>query len=132
MSSHASSPIGSSRFEDFKEEHMQQAAMRTLEPYCRTGAGRVWAETAVCAARAPSTKTFGMQVVGIPGTIDNNIAGTTSLGFHSAVALANQSIESLKATSAAMGSVFFVEVMGAGPATSRWPAPTRRERKGFS
>jgi len=53
-------------------------------------------------------------VVGIPGTIDNNIAGTTSLGFHSAVALANHSIESLKATSAAMGSVFFVEVMGAG------------------
>jgi 6-phosphofructokinase 1 len=30
------------------------------------------------------------------------------------MALADQSIESLKATSAAMGSVFFVEVMGAG------------------
>jgi 6-phosphofructokinase 1 len=30
------------------------------------------------------------------------------------VALANQSLESLKATSAAMGSVFFVEIMGAG------------------
>ena len=59
-------------------------------------------------------ETFGIQVVGIPGTIDNNIDGTTSLGFHSAVALANQSIESLKATSSAMGSVFFVEVMGAG------------------
>ena len=57
---------------------------------------------------------FGVQVVGLPGTIDDNIAGTTSLGFHSAVTLANQSIESLKHTSAAMGSVFFVEVMGAG------------------
>jgi 6-phosphofructokinase 1 len=57
---------------------------------------------------------YGVPVVGIPGTIDNNIENTTSLGFHSAVALANQSIESLKATSAAMGSVFFVEVMGAG------------------
>ena len=30
---------------------------------------------------------FGVQVVGLPGTIDNNIAGTTALGFHSAVAL---------------------------------------------
>jgi 6-phosphofructokinase 1 len=59
-------------------------------------------------------ESFGVQVVGIPGTIDNNINGTTSLGFHSAVALANQSIESLKATSSAMGSIFFVEVMGAG------------------
>jgi 6-phosphofructokinase 1 len=36
------------------------------------------------------------------------------MGYHSAIALADKSIESLKATSAAMGSVFFVEVMGAG------------------
>jgi hypothetical protein len=55
-----------------------------------------------------------VQVVGIPGTIDNNLEGAISLGYHSAMALADQSIESLKATSAAMGSVFFVEVMGAG------------------
>ena len=48
-----------------------------------------------------------MQVVGIPGSIDNNIEGTISLGFQSAVALADQSIESLKATSAAMGTVIF-------------------------
>ena len=54
---------------------------------------------------------FGVQVVGIPGSIDNNLEGTISLGFQSAVALADQSIESLKATSAAMGSVFFVEIM---------------------
>jgi len=57
---------------------------------------------------------FGTQVVALPGSIDNNIRGTTALGFHSAVALANQSLESLKATSAAMGSIFFVEIMGAG------------------
>lgn len=56
----------------------------------------------------------GVQVVGLPGSIDNNINGTTCLGFHSGVAHANLSLESLKATSAAMGSIFFVEVMGAG------------------
>lgn len=114
MSSIASSPIGSSRFEDFKDEHVQQAAMRHLEPYLRDGALIVLGgDGSLRGARAISER-FGVQVVGIPGTIDNNIAGTTSLGFHSAVALANHSIESLKATSAAMGSVFFVEVMGAG------------------
>jgi 6-phosphofructokinase 1 len=114
MSSHASSPIGSSRFEDFKDEQVQQAAMRHLEPYMQDGAlVVVGGDGSLRGARA-IYENFGIQVVGIPGTIDNNIAGTTSLGFHSAVALANQSIESLKATSAAMGSVFFVEVMGAG------------------
>ena len=114
MSSHASSPIGSSRFEDFKEEHVQQAAMRTLEPYMQDGAVVVMGGDGSLRGARAIYETFGIQVVGIPGTIDNNIDGTTSLGFHSAVALANQSIESLKATSSAMGSVFFVEVMGAG------------------
>jgi 6-phosphofructokinase 1 len=114
MSSHASSPIGSSRFEDFKDEQVQQAAMRHLEPYMENGAVIVLGGDGSLRGARAIYETFGIQVVGLPGTIDNNIAGTTSLGFHSAVALANQSIESLKATSAAMGSVFFVEVMGAG------------------
>lgn len=114
MSSQGSSPIGSSRFEDFKDEHVQQAAMRNLEPYMQDGALVVIGGDGSLRGARAIYEAFGAQVVGIPGTIDNNIAGTTSLGFHSAVALANQSIESLKATSAAMGSIFFVEVMGAG------------------
>lgn len=114
MSSHASSPIGSSRFEDFKEEQVQQAAMRHLEPYMKDSALIVLGGDGSLRGARAIYESFGVQVVGIPGTIDNNIDGTTSLGFHSAVALANQSIESLKATSSAMGSIFFVEVMGAG------------------
>lgn len=114
MSSHASSPIGSSRFEAFKEEAVQQAVMRNLEPYLRDGALVVLGGDGSLRGARAIFEAFGVQVVGIPGTIDNNIEGTTSLGYHSAIALANQSIESLKATSAAMGTVFFVEVMGAG------------------
>jgi 6-phosphofructokinase 1 len=114
MSNHASSPIGSSRFEDFKDEGVQQAARRNLEPYIRDGALIVIGGDGSLRGARAMYENYGVPVVGIPGTIDNNIADTTSLGYHSAVALANQSIESLKATSAAMGSVFFVEVMGAG------------------
>jgi 6-phosphofructokinase 1 len=114
MVSQASSPIGSSRFEDFKDERIQQAAIRNLQPYLENGALVVLGGDGSLRGARAIFENFGVQVVGIPGTIDDNIAGTTSLGFHSAVSLANQSIESLKATSAAMGSVFFVEVMGAG------------------
>ncbi|GKS57588.1 hypothetical protein YTPLAS18_11150 [Nitrospira sp.] len=114
LSSHASSPIGSSRFEDFKDEAVQRAAMRHLEPFMQDAALVVLGGDGSLRGARAIFEAFGVQVVGIPGTIDNNIQGTTSLGFHSAIALANQSIESLKATSAAMGSVFFVEVMGAG------------------
>ncbi|MBD0305907.1 MAG: 6-phosphofructokinase [Nitrospiraceae bacterium] len=110
----ASSPIGSSRFEDFKDEPIQQAAIKNLRPYLEDGVLVVLGGDGSLRGARAIYENFGVQVVGIPGTIDNNIAGTTSLGFHSAVSLANQSIESLKATSGAMGSVFFVEVMGAG------------------
>jgi len=114
MSNHASSPIGSSRFEDFKDEEVQLAAIHHLKPYMEDGALIVLGGDGSLRGARAIYERFGIQVVGIPGSIDDNIAGTTSLGLHSAVALANQSIESLKATSAAMGSVFFVEVMGAG------------------
>jgi 6-phosphofructokinase 1 len=114
MSNHASSPIGSSRFEDFKDEEVQLAAIHHLKPYMENGALVVMGGDGSMRGARAIYERFGVQVVGIPGSIDDNIAGTTSLGLQSAVALANQSIESLKATSAAMGSVFFVEVMGAG------------------
>ncbi len=114
MSSHPSSPIGSSRFEEFKQETVQHVAMRHLEPYLHDGVLVVLGGDGSMRGARAIYEGFGVQVVGIPGSIDNNIEGTISLGFQSAVALADQSIESLKATSAAMGSVFFVEVMGAG------------------
>lgn len=114
MSNHASSPIGSSRFEDFKDEEVQLAAIHHLTPYMEDGALIVMGGDGSMRGARAIYERFGVQVVGIPGSIDDNIAGTTSLGLQSAVSLANQSIESLKATSAAMGSVFFVEVMGAG------------------
>ncbi|MEW6682835.1 MAG: 6-phosphofructokinase [Nitrospirota bacterium] len=114
LASHASSPIGSSRFEEFKDERVQRVAMAHLEPFVKDGALVVIGGDGSLRGARALFEGFGVQVVGMPGTIDNNLARTTSLGFHSAVALANQSLESLKATSAAMGSIFFVEVMGAG------------------
>jgi 6-phosphofructokinase 1 len=114
MSQHPSSPIGSSRFEEFKGEGAQLAAMHHLKPYLKDGALVVMGGDGSLRGGRAIFERFGVQVVGIPGSIDDNLAGTTALGIHSAVELANKSIESLKATSAAMGSVFFVEVMGAG------------------
>lgn len=114
MAGMASASIGSSRFEAFKDESVQEVVFKHLQPYVEDGALVVLGGDGSLRGARALFEGFGVQVVGIPGSIDNNINGTTSLGFHSAIALANQSLESLKATSAAMGSIFFVEVMGAG------------------
>ena len=114
MVSRPSSPIGSSRFEEFKDERVQDIAFRNLKPYMDKGVLIVLGGDGSFRGARALFERRGIQVVGIPGSIDNNINGTTSLGFHSAIMHANLSLESLKSTSAAMGSVFFVEVMGAG------------------
>ncbi|MFZ5630642.1 MAG: 6-phosphofructokinase [Spirochaetota bacterium] len=53
------------------------------------------------------------QVVGIPGTIDNDIPGTEyTIGFDTAVQTAVEAIDKLRDTALSHGRIFFVEVMG--------------------
>ncbi|HWQ68195.1 MAG TPA: 6-phosphofructokinase [Methanospirillum sp.] len=55
----------------------------------------------------------GIPVIGIPGTIDNDIPGTDfSIGFDTAVNIALESIDRVRDTAISHGRLFFVEVMG--------------------
>lgn len=55
----------------------------------------------------------GLPVVGIPKTIDNDIAGTdVSLGFHTAVQIVVDALDRLTTTAEAHNRVMVVEVMG--------------------
>ena len=54
-----------------------------------------------------------IRVVGIPGTIDNDVSGTDfTLGFDTAVNTALESIDRIRDTASSHGQLFFVEVMG--------------------
>lgn len=56
---------------------------------------------------------FGIPVVGIPGTIDNDIYGTDfTIGFDTAINTAVTAIDKLRDTADSHNQVFFVEVMG--------------------
>lgn len=56
---------------------------------------------------------FGLSVVGIPGTIDNDIAGTDyTLGFDTAVNTAVEAIDKIRDTAEAHDRLFIIEVMG--------------------
>lgn len=55
----------------------------------------------------------GIPVVGVPKTIDNDIAGTTNcFGFDTAVAFATEAIDRLHTTAEAHHRIMVVEVMG--------------------
>lgn len=56
---------------------------------------------------------FGIPVVGVPGTIDNDIAGTDfTIGFDTAVNTALDAIDRIRDTAASHNRLFIVEVMG--------------------
>lgn len=55
----------------------------------------------------------GIQAVGIPGTIDNDLYGTDStIGFDTAVNTALEAIDRIRDTAASHERLFFIEVMG--------------------
>ena len=55
----------------------------------------------------------GIDVIGLPGTIDNDIAGTdVTIGFNTAMNIATDAIDRLRDTAASHDRLFLVEVMG--------------------
>jgi 6-phosphofructokinase 1 len=59
------------------------------------------------------TKEHGMPVVGIPGTIDNDLYGTDyTIGFDTAVNTAIEAVDRIRDTADSHNRLFFVEVMG--------------------
>jgi 6-phosphofructokinase 1 len=56
---------------------------------------------------------FGLPVIGIPGTIDNDIFGTThTLGYDTALNTVVDAIDKIRDTASSHNRLFFIEVMG--------------------
>ncbi|MGI5958446.1 MAG: 6-phosphofructokinase [Massiliimalia sp.] len=55
----------------------------------------------------------GLNVIGLPKTIDNDLYGTdVTFGFHTALDIATESIDRIHTTAASHGRVMLVEIMG--------------------
>ena len=58
-------------------------------------------------------KEFDVPVIGIPGTIDNDLFGTThTLGYDTALNTVMEAIDKIRDTAISHDRLFFVEVMG--------------------
>jgi 6-phosphofructokinase 1 len=55
---------------------------------------------------------LGINVIAIPATIDNDIYGTQSIGFDTAVNTAVEAINRIRDTASSHGRIFIIEVMG--------------------
>jgi 6-phosphofructokinase 1 len=104
--------LGTSRCEEFITAEGRHLAVELLKQKGVDGLVLIGGDGTFRGALALHAE-HGFPVVGVPGTIDNDVAGTDfSLGFDTAVNTALEAIDRIRDTADSLRRVFLVEVMG--------------------
>ncbi len=104
--------LGTSRCDEFFEKKYRQQGAKNLQSLEIDGLIAIGGDGTFAGARLLSEE-FGVNVVGIPGTIDNDIYGTDyTIGFDTAMNTVIESIDKLRNTASSHHRIFLVEVMG--------------------
>ena len=103
----------SARYPEFKDEEGQLKGIEQLKKFGIEGVVVIGGDGSFRGAQALSN--HGFPTIGIPGTIDNDIAGTDyTLGFDTTVNTVIESLDRVRDTAGSHGRVLVVEVMGRG------------------
>jgi phosphofructokinase-like protein len=103
--------LGTSKINPFRVEGGMQLLLENLEAYRIDGLITIGGEGTLGAAAKLATE--GVNVVGVPKTIDNDLAVTDfTFGFDTAVQVATDAIDRLHTTAESHNRVMVVEVMG--------------------
>ncbi|KAB2338812.1 6-phosphofructokinase [Cytobacillus depressus] len=101
----------SARCEEFKTKEGQQKGIEQLKTKGIDGLVVIGGDGSYHGARALSEQ--GYPCIGIPGTIDNDIAGTQyTIGFDTAVNTVIDAVDKIRDTATSHERTFIIEVMG--------------------
>lgn len=101
----------SSRSEDFKTEEGQQKAIEQLNHYGIEGLVIIGGDGSFKGAKKLTEK--GYPCIGIPGTIDNDIAGTDyTIGFDTALNTVIDAVDKIRDTATSHERIYVIEAMG--------------------
>lgn len=104
--------LKSSRCPQFKEAEVRKQAIENLKEAGIEALVVIGGDGSFRGANALHEE-FGYPVVGVPGTIDNDIYGTDfTIGFDTAINTAVEAIDKIRDTADSHNLLFFVEVMG--------------------
>jgi len=104
--------LKSARSEEFKTKEGRKKAYKNLKKNKIDGLIAIGGDGTFLGATTFYDE-YKVPVIGIPGTIDNDISGTDyTIGFDTAVNTALDAIDKIRDTADSHGRIFFVEVMG--------------------
>jgi len=97
---------------EFKEDAGMEMAFKHLQEKAFDGLIVIGGDGTFTGAKRFAEK-FGIRVIGIPGTIDNDLYGSDfTLGYDTAVNTVIEAIDKIKDTADSHDRLFFIEVMG--------------------
>jgi 6-phosphofructokinase 1 len=103
--------LGSARFPEFKKESVRREAIKNLESHGIEALVVVGGDGSYMGAKKLSE--MGYPCIGIPGTIDNDIAGTDyTIGFMTCLNTIVDAVDRLRDTSSSHNRISIVEIMG--------------------
>lgn len=103
--------LGSARFPEFKEENVRKEAIQNLKQHGIDALVVIGGDGSYMGAKKLTE--MGYPCIGIPGTIDNDIPGTTyTIGFDTALNIVVDAIDRLRDTSTSHQRISIVEIMG--------------------
>lgn len=104
--------LKSDRCEAFKDPVVRNQAAAILREHGIDGLIVIGGDGSLSGAHLLTQET-GMPVIGLPGTIDNDVFGTDdTIGFDTAVNTALEAIDKIRDTAVSHERIFLVEVMG--------------------
>ncbi|MGQ8363869.1 ATP-dependent 6-phosphofructokinase [Glaciecola sp. 1036] len=104
--------LHSARCEKFKHDEHVQSAVKNLEALDVDGLIVIGGDGSFKGVQALQ-KYWDKSVIGVPGTIDNDIVGTDyTIGYHTAIQTAVESLDKVRDTAEAFERIFVVDVMG--------------------
>ncbi|MBG60380.1 MAG: 6-phosphofructokinase [Halobacteriovoraceae bacterium] len=110
---HGGTILYTSRCPEFKEKETRAKAAQILEDRGIDALVVIGGDGSFKGAKALHDE-FGISVIGIPGTIDNDISGTDyTIGFDTAVQTAMEAVDKIRDTATSSDRTFLIEVMGA-------------------
>ncbi len=104
--------LRSARSKDFMESEGRQKAFVQLQKFGIEGVVAIGGDGTFRGATKFSDE-FGVKMIGVPGTIDNDLFGTdNTLGYDTALNTVIDAIDKIRDTADSHNRLFFIEVMG--------------------
>lgn len=104
--------LKSARSEEFRTEEGRKKAFENCQKHGIEALITIGGDGTFTGAKMFNEE-FNIQIIGIPGTIDNDIFGTdATIGYDTALNTAMEAIDKIRDTATSHNRVFFVEVMG--------------------